>query len=32
MNDLPVASNDVASGTEDMILIMSPVTNDTDVE
>jgi hypothetical protein len=32
VNDLPVANNDTATGTEDSILVISSVTNDTDVE
>jgi Bacterial cadherin-like domain/Bacterial Ig domain len=32
VNDLPVANNDTATGTEDSIVMISPVTNDTDVE
>lgn len=32
VNDLPVANNDSATGTEDSVLVISPITNDTDVE
>lgn len=32
VNDAPVANNDTANGTEDTTLVISPVTNDTDIE
>ncbi len=32
VNDLPVANNDSATGTEDSVLVISPIINDTDVE
>jgi Bacterial Ig domain len=32
VNDAPLANNDIVSGTEDVTLVISPVTNDTDIE